>query len=107
MVNPTRITLHDGIVFLPADNEYDDTVALEEAGFYARRHGEVMLEIHDREVIVRSSAAPAMPCAECRRPLTLGFGAGEHFVCRRCARESLRDVTTVRWPADAHSSVGH
>jgi len=102
MTYATRITLRDGLVILPAESEYDDAVALEEAGFYARRHGEVTMEIHDHEVIVRSTATPTMPCAECQQPLTLGFGTGERFMCPRCTRESLRDMATVSWPADTH-----
>jgi hypothetical protein len=87
MINATRIDLRDGVVILPAGRAYDDAVALEDATFYARRHGEVVMETQHHRVVVR--VVEGVRCTACERRLTLSFGTAERTLCLRCAKALL------------------
>lgn len=80
-----RIMFSDGALVMPARSRYDRELVFEQAEFYARRHGQVRLELGRRQLVIRPQAGT--PCSQCGSPDgLLVYSAGDALLCRYCAR---------------------
>jgi hypothetical protein len=87
-----RIRFCDGALVMPARSGYDRELLFEEAEFYARRHGQVTLELDDRAMsITVIKGSTGRSCSACgARAARLAFTLGGRLLCRLCARTVRR-----------------
>jgi hypothetical protein len=83
-----RIQFDHGALVMPARSGYDRELVFEQAEFYARRHGQVRLELDRREMLVSVVTGLATgPCSACgQREAALSFVVGRRRLCRHCIR---------------------
>jgi hypothetical protein len=87
-----RIDYTGGAVLMTSYDAFETDLVIEEAESYARRYGEIILEIARRRMMVRASDHDAAStCARCARQTTVTFctetGKG---ICVGCIRELVR-----------------
>jgi hypothetical protein len=83
-----RIRFGNGSLIMPARSRYERELVFEQAEFYARRHGQVRLELDRREMLI--SAAPDglnVPCWKCgQRDGARRFIVSGRRLCGHCVR---------------------
>ena len=87
-------------MFLPSDSPYEIEILLDHVDWYAKRHGQVLLEIDRYEWIVRAPRDETPEaCSVCHTRLTsLTFVNGSRVrLCTSCARKEVA-AKAIRWP---------
>lgn len=91
MKGVARISFHGGALFVPVKTPYERELLFEHVDLYTKRHGQVLLELDQREWTVRRANDHPELCTTCGRRLDLlSYALGERTLCSQCVRRDIR-----------------
>lgn len=90
MKGVARISFQGGGLFLPVKTPYERKLFFEHIDLYARRHGQIRVELNRTQCSVSLNNEEKGYCAACERLLDqLTYAFQDRSLCGRCARRDL------------------
>lgn len=98
--NIARLCHPDGELLLSVQTPYDVTNLLDQVDWYAKRYGDIRLELGSDHWRVSAHSNPRRRCPECSAEENdLVFTDHGHRLCKRCGQQALRStVDRPAWP---------
>ncbi len=85
-----RISFENGALLMPARNAYDQELIFQEAESYARRHGQVKLEVQSQKMLITfPTSEDDSLCDRCAQRVRMVVTMASTHLCLRCARERV------------------